>query len=198
MNCWLKWIVSNNYTKIEQNSFLCCYQSFQITNRLVRLDQSQQHLTHSIPLKKLKTKCFFPVVSLENSILSLEKKRKVLNFHLKKHLHITFAGKACSVAKENLWRCPLHWYAALGRKTTAVHLHVRKRKLRSSHSKLFEVQPIEFVAHLFGIAMSIFKIMVIQAEIRHFAHTVFIEEDVACGQITMDNLRKSRKLLTLW
>ena len=117
---------------------------------------------------------------------------------IKKYIHITFAGKACSIAKENLWRCPLHWYAALGRKTTAVHLHVRKRKLRSSHSKLFEVQPIECVAHLFGIAMSIFKIMVIQAEIRHFAHTVFIEEDVACGQITMDNLRKSRKLLTLW
>ena len=73
-----------------------------------------------------------------------------------------------------------------------------EKKAKIRHSKLFEVQPIEFVAHLFGIAMSIFKIMVIQAKIRHFAHTVFIEEDVACGQITMDNLRKSWKLLTLW
>ena len=74
-----------------------------------------------------------------------------------------------------------------------LHDVVGKRKLSSSHSLLFEMQLIDDVTHFFGIAMSIFKIVVIQAKVRQFAHTVFIEEDVACGQITMDNLRKSRK-----
>ena len=60
------------------------------------------------------------------------------------------------------------------------------------------MQPTDNVTHLFGIAMSIFKIMVIQAKIRHFAHTVFIEEDVACGQITMNNLTKSRQQFSSW
>ena len=69
-----------------------------------------------------------------------------------------------------------------------LHVNVKKIKLSGSHSSLFEVQPT--VIYLFGIAMSIFKIMVILAKIRHLAHTVSIEEDVACGQITMDNLRK--------
>ena len=76
-----------------------------------------------------------------------------------------------------------------------LHAIVNKKKaqLKISDSKLFEVQPTDIVIYLFGIAMSIFEIMVIQAKIRHLAHTVSIEEDIACGQVTMDNLRKSGK-----
>ena len=77
-----------------------------------------------------------------------------------------------------------------------LHVNAKKIELSSSRSQLFKAQPTDNVTHLFGIAMSIFEIMVIQAKIRHFAYTVSIEEDVACGQITMDNLllvRRSRQ-----
>ena len=115
-------------------------------------------------------------------MLSLRKKKDCPLIYI----HITFAGKFCNIPIENLGCCPLHWHAALGRQNDSHEF----AQLRSSHSKLFEVQPTDIVIYLFGIAMSIFKIMVIQAKIRHLAHTVSIEEDIACGQVTMDNLRK--------
>ena len=71
------------------------------------------------------------------------------------YIHITFAGKVCNIPVENLRCCPLHWHAALGRQTTAMNFHVNVRKRKLS----FEVQPTD--THLFGISMSIFKIMVI-------------------------------------
>ena len=53
-----------------------------------------------------------------------KKKQTILWFALIKYIHITFAGKFCNISKENLRRCPLHWHAALGKKTTAMNLHV--------------------------------------------------------------------------
>ena len=89
-------------------------------------------------------------------------KKKML-FDPKKYIHITFAGKVCNIPIENLRCCPLHWNAALGRQRTTMNLHVNVKKieLSSSRSQLFKVQPTDNVTHLFGIAMSIFKIMVI-------------------------------------
>ena len=152
-----------------------------------------------MPLWELKTNGFCSSFSWKSYFFLPENKQtnkqKILYFDLKKNIHITFAGKFCNISIENLRRCPLHWYAALGRQKTAINLHdvVGKRKFSSSHSLLLEMQRVDDVTHFFGIAMSIFKVVVIQAKLRKFAHTVSIEEDVACGQITMDNLRKSRK-----
>ena len=101
---------------------------------------------------EIKNQLFFLVVSRANIMLSLGKQlKKLLQFDLKKYIHITFAGKVCNIPIKNLGCCPLHWHAALERQMTAMNFSKRKLSL--------EVQPND--THLFGISMSIFKIMVI-------------------------------------
>ena len=146
------------------NNQLRCYSGFRITNRWVRLYQSQptSYILHAT--LKIESQMLFLVLSGGNIMLSIGKRKDCALICIEQvHTHhfcwkvLQYSHREPRVLSTSLARSPgkERWQPWL------LHADVRKIKLSGSHSKLFEVQQTDIVVYLFGIAMSVFKIMVI-------------------------------------